>query len=150
MAALTFDIFPVPPMLWIPNQQELAYNGQDVVLVCHIEAYPKSINYWTTAKGDMIISGIYDHKKKKKRKNQDHTMEQFRVSNKKENSFFFFLRAGDKYEAVSSDDSYRVYMRLKIRSVGLADFGAYKCVAKNSLGETDGTIKLYGKTDLAK
>jgi hypothetical protein len=45
-------------MLWIPNQQELAYNGQDVVLVCHIEAYPKSINYWTTAKGDMIISGI--------------------------------------------------------------------------------------------
>ena len=50
---------------------------------------------------------------------------------------------GDKYEAVSSDDSYRVYMRLKIRSVALADFGAYKCVAKNSLGETDGTIKLY-------
>lgn len=44
-------------MLWIPNQQELAYSGQDVVLVCHIEAYPKSINYWTTAKGDMIISG---------------------------------------------------------------------------------------------
>ena len=60
------------------------------------------------------------------------------------------MRAGDKYEAVSSDDSYRVYMRLKIRSVGLADFGAYKCVAKNSLGETDGTIKLYGKADLAK
>jgi hypothetical protein len=46
-------------MLWIPNQQELAYNGQDVVLVCHIEAYPKSINYWTTAKGDMIISGQF-------------------------------------------------------------------------------------------
>ena len=80
-------------------------------------------------------------------------MEQFWVSNKtkKKTLFcFFFLRAGDKYEAVSSDDSYRVYMRLKIRSVGLADFGAYKCVAKNSLGETDGTIKLYGKTDLAK
>lgn len=52
---------------------------------------------------------------------------------------------GDKYEAVSSDDSYRVYMRLKIRTVGPADYGAYKCVAKNSLGETDGTIKLYGK-----
>lgn len=44
-------------MLWIPNQQELAYVGQDVILACHIEAYPKSINYWTTAKGDMIISG---------------------------------------------------------------------------------------------
>ena len=47
----------VPPMLWIPNQLESAYLGQDVMLECHIEAYPKSINYWTTAKGDMIISG---------------------------------------------------------------------------------------------
>ena len=44
-------------MLWIPNQLESAYLGQDVMLECHIEAYPKSINYWTTAKGDMIISG---------------------------------------------------------------------------------------------
>ena len=44
-------------MLWIPNQLEAAYVGQDVMLECHIEAYPKSINYWTTAKGDMIISG---------------------------------------------------------------------------------------------
>lgn len=51
---------------------------------------------------------------------------------------------GDKYDALTSDDSYRVYMRLKIRSVGRDDFGSYKCVAKNSLGETDGTIKLYG------
>jgi hypothetical protein len=119
-------------MLWIPNQQELAYNGQDVVLVCHIEAYPKSINYWTTAKGDMIISGQF----------QPNTMGQPR----NDNIFVFcclFSIVGDKYEAVSSDDSYRVYMRLKIRSVALADFGAYKCVAKNSLGETDGTIKLY-------
>lgn len=36
-------------------------------------------------------------------------------------------------------------MLLHIRSVGPADFGSYKCVAKNSLGETDGTIKLYSK-----
>lgn len=63
---------------------------------------------------------------------------------KKKTLFVSFCGPGDKYEALSSDDSYRVYMRLKIRSVGLADFGAYKCVAKNSLGETDGTIKLYG------
>lgn len=122
-------------MLWIPNQQELAYNGQDVVLVCHIEAYPKSINYWTTAKGDMIISGITDEPPKKTNTmgDEEELTKRMRI----------FLCVGDKYEAVSSDDSYRVYMRLKIRSVGLADFGAYKCVAKNSLGETDGTIKLY-------
>lgn len=47
----------VPPMLTIPNQLEGAYIGQDVALECHTEAYPTSINYWTTEKGDMIISG---------------------------------------------------------------------------------------------
>lgn len=44
-------------MLSIPNQLEGAYAGQDVLLECHTEAYPASINYWTTERGDMIISG---------------------------------------------------------------------------------------------
>lgn len=44
-------------MLSIPNQLEGAYVGQDVILECHTEAYPASINYWTTERGDMIISG---------------------------------------------------------------------------------------------
>uniref|UniRef100_A0A1I8QEP1 Immunoglobulin I-set domain-containing protein n=1 Tax=Stomoxys calcitrans TaxID=35570 RepID=A0A1I8QEP1_STOCA len=34
------------------------------------------------------------------------------------------------------------HMKLKIRNVGANDFGTYRCVAKNSLGETDGNIKL--------
>lgn len=34
---------------------------------------------------------------------------------------------------------------LKIRRVNKNDFGSYKCVAKNSLGETDGVIKLEGR-----
>ncbi|XP_054267287.1 lachesin-like [Macrosteles quadrilineatus] len=94
-----------PPMLTIPNQLEGAYLGQDVQLECHTEAYPTSINYWTTERGDMIVSG-------------------------------------DKYEAVSMDNGYSKYMMLKIRSVAKEDFGSYQCVAKNSLGETDGVIKL--------
>ena len=56
-----------------------------------------------------------------------------------------FLMPGDKYEAVSVDNGYNKYMMLKIRSVKRSDFGSYKCVAKNSLGETDGVIKLDGK-----
>lgn len=44
-------------MLSIPNQLEGAYVGQDVTLECHTEAYPTSINYWTTERGDMIVSG---------------------------------------------------------------------------------------------
>ncbi|XP_030377765.1 hemicentin-1 isoform X2 [Scaptodrosophila lebanonensis] len=99
-----------PPMLSIPNQLEGAYLGQDVILECHTEAYPASINYWTTERGDMIISDT--------------------------------SRAGDKYETTSTVSGYTKYMKLKIRSVGPNDFGTYRCVAKNSLGETDGNIKL--------
>lgn len=36
-------------------------------------------------------------------------------------------------------------MMLKIRNVGPKDFGSYKCVAQNSLGGTDGDIKLDGE-----
>lgn len=46
-------------MLSIPNQLEGAYIGQDVTLECHTEAYPNSINYWTTERGDMIVSGNF-------------------------------------------------------------------------------------------
>ncbi|VEN54714.1 unnamed protein product, partial [Callosobruchus maculatus] len=92
-------------MLSIPNQLEAAYVGQDVTLECRTESFPSSINYWTTERGDMIISG-------------------------------------DKYEPVAVDNGYKKYMVLKIRKIDKSDFGFYKCVAKNSLGETDGAIKL--------
>lgn len=54
------------------------------------------------------------------------------------------LVAGEKYETVSVDNGYSKYMMLKIRAVAVEDFGSYQCVAKNSLGETDGLIKLDG------
>uniref|UniRef100_A0A182X632 I-set domain-containing protein n=1 Tax=Anopheles quadriannulatus TaxID=34691 RepID=A0A182X632_ANOQN len=53
-------------------------------------------------------------------------------------------RTGDKFETMSRNTGYTKYMSLKIRNVGPADFGSYRCVAKNSLGETDGLIKLDG------
>lgn len=62
--------------------------------------------------------------------------------------FYLFLdasRAGDKYETSSTNHGYSKHMKLKIRSVGPNDFGSYRCVAKNSLGETDGLIKLDGE-----
>lgn len=48
-------------MLSIPNQLEGAYVGQDVTLECHTEAYPASINFWTTERGEMIISGNFHY-----------------------------------------------------------------------------------------
>jgi hypothetical protein len=49
-----------------------------------------------------------------------------------------------KYETLIVDSSYKVYMKLRIRNVTKEDFMQYKCVAKNSLGGSDGTITLYG------
>lgn len=54
-------------------------------------------------------------------------------------------RSGEKYETSSTNIGYSKYMKLKIRSVGPNDYGFFRCVAKNSLGETDGRILLEGK-----
>jgi hypothetical protein len=56
-----------------------------------------------------------------------------------------FVLSGGKFEPVLIDNAYKVVMRLNIKSVSQSDFGSYRCVAKNSLGDTDGTIKLYSK-----
>ncbi|XP_065204565.1 lachesin-like isoform X2 [Planococcus citri] len=93
-----------PPMIWIQNQLIGAYEGQQLTLECHSEAYPRSINYW--AKGEAIAHGT-------------------------------------KYEPSMSNNAYKVHMKLTIKSVGPNDYGAYKCISRNSLGETDGTIKVY-------
>lgn len=46
------------------------------------------------------------------------------------------------------DNAYKVQMKLTIKAVTKADYGTYKCVSKNSLGDTDSTIKLYRKYNL--
>ncbi|CAL1288096.1 unnamed protein product [Larinioides sclopetarius] len=49
-----------------------------------------------------------------------------------------------KYNSVLIDTGiYKVQMRLTIKNLRPDDFGSYTCVAKNSLGETEGTIRLY-------
>jgi hypothetical protein len=51
--------------------------------------------------------------------------------------------AGKRFEPMELENAYKVIMRLTINSVSQNDFGAYRCVSKNSLGDTDGAIKLY-------
>ena len=50
-------------------------------------------------------------------------------------------RTDDKHHS-----NYKLDSRLHIRNLQPSDFGAYRCVSKNSLGETEGSIQLYGKT----
>ncbi|XP_069960623.1 neurotrimin-like [Cherax quadricarinatus] len=95
-----------PPMAWVPHQLEGAYVGQDLTIECQTEAFPRSINYWTNSRGDMVV-------------------------------------AGERFEPVLAETVYKVYMKLRIRGITKEDFGTFRCVAKNSLGETDGAIRIY-------
>ncbi|XP_030760930.1 lachesin-like [Sitophilus oryzae] len=97
-----------PPMVWIKNQLVGAYEGQQVTLECHLEAFPKSINYWINERGEIISQS-------------------------------------SEYDPTQKSHNYKIYMKLKIEHVMQSDYGKYKCIAKNALGETDGTIQLFCK-----
>ena len=62
----------------------------------------------------------------------------------------FLTFEGSKYETKTIKSGYKVYMKLRIRNVQPEDFMEYRCVAKNSLGGSDGTITLYGRWNILK
>lgn len=96
-----------PPMITVQNQLIGAVEGKGVTLECQSEAFPKSINYWTRERGEIVPPG-------------------------------------GKFQSNSTEmGDYKVSMKLQIYPLTQSEFGSYRCVAKNSLGDTDGTIKLY-------
>lgn len=52
---------------------------------------------------------------------------------------------GGTYETVMVDNVYKVITKLIIIPMKPSDFGAYKCVAKNSVGQAEKFIYLYRK-----
>lgn len=55
------------------------------------------------------------------------------------------ILSNEKYTTNIMENSYRAHMRLTIRNLTTSDFGSYRCISKNSLGETEGSIRLYRK-----
>ena len=55
------------------------------------------------------------------------------------------LPAKNRYHTELTENSYKAHMRLTIKNLKEKDFGSYRCISKNSLGETEGSIRLYGK-----
>ncbi|XP_050463610.1 lachesin-like isoform X5 [Cataglyphis hispanica] len=53
------------------------------------------------------------------------------------------ILSNEKYATNIMENSYRAHMRLTIRNLTATDFGSYRCISKNSLGETEGSIRLY-------
>ncbi|KAG1674992.1 Lachesin [Nymphon striatum] len=51
--------------------------------------------------------------------------------------------SSDKYEILMTETSFKVSMRLRIFNLQKQDYGSYRCKARNALGETEGSIKIY-------
>ncbi|XP_034485715.1 protein amalgam [Drosophila innubila] len=95
------------PVIQVPNQLVGAPLGTDVQIECHVEASPKSINYWIKDTGEMIVSS-------------------------------------NKYHVLDNSQSvYETKMTMIVRKFQKDDVGSYRCIAKNSLGEVDSSIRLY-------
>ncbi|XP_055711583.1 neurotrimin-like isoform X1 [Phlebotomus papatasi] len=68
------------------------------------------------------------------------------------NSVNYWLRGkgdivqGGSYEQLMLENVFKVVMKLVIRPVKATDFGIYKCIAKNSLGESEETISVHHKS----
>lgn len=51
----------------------------------------------------------------------------------------------DKYQMDESTlSAYGVLMKLTVRKFKRSDLGAYKCISKNSIGDAEGIVRLYG------
>lgn len=53
--------------------------------------------------------------------------------------------SNDKMQVKTKEKTYKTHMRLTIKNLQPQDFGVYTCFSKNSLGATEGTVKLDGK-----
>ncbi|XP_020290107.1 lachesin-like isoform X2 [Pseudomyrmex gracilis] len=53
------------------------------------------------------------------------------------------ILSNEKYSTTFMESSYRTSMKLTIKNLTSSDFGSYRCISKNSLGETEGSIRLY-------
>ncbi|KAG5683421.1 hypothetical protein PVAND_012704 [Polypedilum vanderplanki] len=95
------------PVIHVPNQLVGAPLGTDVQIECHVEASPRSINYWIKDSGEMIVSST-------------------------------------KYAVHEYSKSlYEMKMTVIVKKFEKEDIGSYRCIAKNSLGEVDSSIRLY-------
>lgn len=49
-------------------------------------------------------------------------------------------------ENVTNEYTFR--LTLKLVKLKKSDYGTYKCISKNSIGESEGVIRIYGNFDL--
>lgn len=136
-------ISTVPPSIVVRQETVYASFGQKIVLECISESHPNSFNYWLDPSGKKIIQGAFSAFKW-----FCHSVSIPGLDGGTWTNFFFFLFflfEGGIYESMTIENVYRVIMKLVIRPKNAGDFGAYKCIANNTLGESEKIIHLHRK-----
>lgn len=103
-------------MVWVPVQLVGSPLGGWASFDCHTEAQPRAITYWEKTSGT------------------GHSSESDLV-----------LLPSRRIHPDSITTGYRTHMKLTIQQLEPQDLGIYRCVAKNSLGEAEGSVRLIGK-----
>eukprot|EP00095_Tigriopus_kingsejongensis_P011549 maker-scaffold33_size549341-snap-gene-4.31 protein:Tk11549 transcript:maker-scaffold33_size549341-snap-gene-4.31-mRNA-1 annotation:"PREDICTED: lachesin-like" len=102
------------PTIQVENQVVGCPVGEAVILRCMVEAYPQSHNYW----------------QRSTRRGGNHEI-------------IMAPNHSPDFEISNDMSSYQSEMTFKIKRFTNDDVGTYTCIATNSLGRKEGTIRLY-------
>ncbi|KAH9517709.1 hypothetical protein DERF_008350 [Dermatophagoides farinae] len=148
------------PKIRVQNQLISSHVGSRIQLVCMCEAYPRPIAIWITPSEIPIIANpsISQQQQLQLQQQQQQQLTTTAtatmaiistISNNNNRSLLLssnhqtIENINNKYEANEEYHGYRITMRLIINYLTVNDFGTFKCLAKNILGEKEGLIRVY-------
>ncbi|KAF2368761.1 Immunoglobulin V-set domain [Trinorchestia longiramus] len=136
------------------SSEVVVQEGNDVTLHCHASGSPKPIISWKREDGGKIHLG-----KGINLKVTDSEVLHIPKVSRLHMGAYLCIASNDvppsvskritlkvqcgRFDSIVAENGYKAYMKLKIRDVQPEDFGTYGCSAKNSFGESNGTIKVY-------
>ncbi|OXA64657.1 Lachesin [Folsomia candida] len=107
------EVSPVAPLVKVQNQLLGAPYGSNLTLVCEIQAMPKPFVYWKIVNRGPMLLADLG------------------------------LKNSSKYTIEEKRLSYKVSTSLTIRNFGSKDVGIYQCISTNSIGKSEGNIRLH-------
>lgn len=135
----------VRPKIHVPNQLVPAYQGTDVELECRVEAFPKPEAIWLFGEGLNVRDMLAQYEKHAREVEHLNSLGEADLSEDRPKLLVgpSYGPNWQKYSFEEIQEGYRMTMRLTIRRLELYDYGSYKCVARNNLGEKEGVVRLY-------
>ncbi|CAH0674013.1 unnamed protein product [Spodoptera exigua] len=152
------DVVVPPDILDYPtSSDQVAREGANVTLRCAAHGVPTPTVVWRKEAGDLLPTSNFSDTHNSSVNGA--VLQLVKVSRLHMGAYLCIASNGvppsvskrvmlvvhsdKRFEITAIERGYEVDMRLKIKKVGRNTFGTYSCISKNSLGDTDGTIKLY-------